>query len=86
MTQPQPHQAAAADDEGRVVPSWLVLMNDGGGILVDSSCHHLYRQERIEIDGSISPCCWFLSLPVHCGFCPYQTGAQKIVFQFDMCY
>jgi hypothetical protein len=67
------------NDEGQRVPSWLVMndrtaTSDGIMRLVDSSCHHLYRQERLEIDGSISPCCWLLSLPIHCGFCPYQTG------------
>lgn len=55
------------------VPSWLALNDDGGG--TGTSHHLISRQEEIEIDGSISPCCWLLSLPVHCGFCPYQTGA-----------
>jgi hypothetical protein len=26
------------------------------------------------IDATIDPFCWFLSIPIHCGMCPFRTS------------
>lgn len=73
----------------------LRMMHD---VLLPSSVS-LYRQQQsqqeqqddrtttcMEMDGNISPCCWLLSIPVHCGFCPYQTGQLVSLYVIYLLY